>query len=270
MLDLAEEHDTSAGRVAAGRFGSGPPLVLAHGWPWSAQSWHRVVPALSASWNVHVYDMPGFGRSQKDGPRSASMDVQGEVFAEMMEHWGLTAPAVVAHDFGGAVSLRAHLLHGREYDRLILMNVVAMRPWGSDFFAHVGAHIDAFRGLPPHIHAAIVDAYIRSALVTPLPEEDVAALKAPWLDPGGQDAFYMQFALADEGYTAEIQPRYGSLRCPSAVLWGVDDPWIPLSRGEALADRIGVPLERLDGLGHLPQLEAPDFVVQRLTAALEG
>ncbi|MEM1430723.1 MAG: alpha/beta hydrolase [Pseudomonadota bacterium] len=270
VLTLSESYDTSAGRVAAGRFGTGAPLVLAHGWPWSSQCWHRVAPILAESWELHVYDMPGFGRSQKDGPRRPSLDVQGEVFAEMLETWGLDRPAVVAHDFGGAVSLRAHLLHGRDYARLVLMNVVAMRPWGSAFFAHVGAHIDAFVGLPPHIHAALADAYIRSALASGLAEDDIEMLKAPWLDAEGQSAFYAQFALADERFTAEVEPLYGEVRCPASVLWGEDDPWIPIARGQALAERMGVRLTPLPGLGHLPQLEAPATVAHHLSAALGG
>ncbi len=272
MWTLDRTYDTSAGQVRAGAAGDGPPLVLAHGWPWSSYSWHRVIPALADRFRVYWYDMPGFGRSQRDGPRPASLDVQGEVFAEMLDHLRLDAPRVVAHDFGGAVSLRAHLLHDRDFERLVLMNVVAMRPWGSEFFAHVGRHIDAFTGLPPHIHAAVVDAYVRSALADPdagpLPEDDITALKAPWLDETGQRAFYAQFAMADETYTAEVEPMFGALRCPAAVLWGADDPWIPLARGAALADRVGVTLQPLDGLGHLPQLEAPDRVAAHLISEL--
>ena len=181
MWELDETWSTSAGRVAAGRSGSGPPLVLAHGWPWSSFAWHRVIPALSEHTTVHWYDMPGFGCSEMGGPRPASLDVQGEVFGEMLDHWGLRAPRVVAHDFGGAVALRAHLLHNRDYSNLTLMNVVALSPWGSAFFDHVGRHVEAFLGLPDHIHAAVVDAYIGGALVHALQDDDRTRLAQPWL-----------------------------------------------------------------------------------------
>ncbi|RWQ42945.1 MAG: alpha/beta hydrolase, partial [Mesorhizobium sp.] len=87
--------------------------------------------------------MPGYGRSDKGAEQRTSLDVQGEVFAEMLAHWDLEQPTVVAHDFGGATTLRAHLLHGCDFERYVLMNVVAMRPWGSEFFDHVGRHVDA-------------------------------------------------------------------------------------------------------------------------------
>ena len=109
--DLTETYRTSAGRVAAGACGNGPGLILAHGWPWSSYAWRRIIPALSRSYRVHWYDMPGYGKSEMHANRRTSLDVQGEVFSEMMVHWGLARPAVIAHDFGGAATLRAHLLH---------------------------------------------------------------------------------------------------------------------------------------------------------------
>ncbi|MEM1075072.1 MAG: alpha/beta fold hydrolase [Pseudomonadota bacterium] len=89
---MNETYNTTAGHVAAGRAGSGPDLVLAHGWPWSSFSWHRVLPELANSFTVHWYDMPGYGKSDKTTNQRTSLDVQGEVFAEMMSHWGLSNP----------------------------------------------------------------------------------------------------------------------------------------------------------------------------------
>jgi pimeloyl-ACP methyl ester carboxylesterase len=262
---------TPAGEVAAGSTGEGPPLVLAHGWPWSSYSWHRVVPALARDHRVHWYDMPGYGQSAKGAGMRTSLDVQGEVFAAMLEHWGLSRPRVVAHDMGGATTLRAHLLHGCDFEGYVLMNVVAMRPWGSEFFDHVGRHVDAFTALPTHIHRAVVDAYVRGAIVGDLDETDVEALVAPWLTDEGRESFYEQFAQADERYTAEVEPAYGDIRCPVRILWGELDPWIPLERGRELHRLVSqASFQVLPGIGHLPQLEAPDVVVAQLRAAFGG
>lgn len=265
IWNLDDSFATSAGRVAAGHAGDGPDLVLAHGWPWSSFSWHRIIPALAKRFRVHWYDMPGYGRSEMREDQATSLDVQGKVFAEMLAHWGLDRPRIIAHDFGGATTLRAHLLHGCEFETWVLMNVVAMRPWGSEFFDHVGRHVDAFLGLPPHIHKAVVEAYIKGALVSEIEQGDLDALVAPWLSEAGRGSFYRQFAQADERYTAEVEPLFGDLRCPVEILWGEDDPWIPLARGEALHKLVGKgSFTRLPGVGHLPQLEAPDLVLKHL------
>ncbi|MGI9503784.1 MAG: alpha/beta fold hydrolase [Geminicoccaceae bacterium] len=272
---LDETAKTCAGSVSAGRAGDGPDLVLAHGWPWSSFSWHRVIPELARTYRVHWYDMPGYGRSEKRPEQRTSLDVQGEVFAEMLDYWKLTSPLVMAHDFGGATTLRAHLLHGCEYERYVLMNVVAMRPWGSEFFDHVGRHVEAFSGLPPHIHQAIVEAYIQGALRAEIDKSDFEKLVEPWLTEEGSGSFYRQFAQADERYTAEIEPSFGDIRSTVMILWGEDDPWIPLARGKALHQRIPkASFEALSGVGHLPQLEAParvlNCVKQFLVANQDG
>lgn len=260
---------TPAGTVAWGTAGVGPPLVLAHGWPWSSFSWHRVIPTLAGRYRVHWYDMPGYGRSEMREDQPTSLDVQGETFAFMLDYWEIERPTVIAHDFGGALTLRAHLLHGVEFERYVLMNVVAMRPWGSDFFDHVGRHVDAFTGLPPHIHEAVVRAYIQGALANELPADDIEALVAPWLIEAGRGSFYRQFAQADESYTAEVEPMFGDVRCSTLILWGEEDPWIPLERGRALHERMpGARFETMPGLGHLPQLEAPDAVLERVRSFL--
>jgi pimeloyl-ACP methyl ester carboxylesterase len=262
---LDERYETSAGTVAAGQAGDGPDLVLAHGWPWSSFAWHRVIPALAQDFRLHWYDMPGYGKSAKSADQRTSLDVQGEVFVEMMDHWGLSRPRVVAHDFGGATTLRAHLLQGCDFERYLLMNVVAMRPWGSAFFDHMGQHADAFQGLPAHIHRAIVQAYIEGALVTGIAAEDLENLVAPWLTEDGSSSFYRQFAQADEKYTAEVEPHFGKLRCPAKIIWGDADPWIPLARGKALHRLMpGAAFATMPGIGHLPQLEAPEAVVDQI------
>ncbi len=265
---LDETVQTQAGTVRAGQAGDGPALVLAHGWPWSSFSWHRVIAELAQTHRVYWYDMPGYGRSEMSGQRT-SLDVQGAVFAEMLAHWALIRPKVVAHDFGGATTLRAHLLHGCDFDRYVLMNVVAMRPWGSDFFDHVGRHVEAFQGMPLHIHAAVVEAYIKGALAHQIDAGDLEALIQPWLSDAGKDSFYSQFAQADEVYTAEVEPMFKDIRCDVTILWGEDDPWIPIARGRALADLIPqAEFQTLKGVGHLPQLEAPELVLKALANAL--
>ena len=263
--------DTEAGRVAFGSQGDGPPLVLAHGWPWSSYAWHRVIPALAHDFRVFWYDMPGYGQSEKNPHIRTALDVQGRIFVEMLQHWGLECPNVLAHDIGGAYTLRAHLLHGCEFDRYLMMNVVALRPWGSTFFDHVGHHTEAFEGLPPHIHEAVVRAYILGAMLVKPDPRDLENLVAPWLTEDGQTSFYRQFAQAEEALTAEMEPYFGDIRCPAMILWGNKDPWIPIERGRALRNIMnGVGLIEITGAGHLPQLEVPVAVVAHTRSFLNN
>lgn len=258
-MELSHRFDWRGRRVAWESFGVGPPLVFCHGTPWSSQLWAPYAESLSQHFTVHLWDMPGYGQSSMDPDDAVDLGVQGELFADLLQVWGLSHPHVVAHDFGGAVSLRTLLLHGASYASLCLVDVVALRPWGSEFFRLVHDHAEVFTALPAHIHLGAIEAYIRSASHAGLGGDDLAMLTAPWSTPEGQSAFYRQIAQADERFTDEIQDRYGDLDLPTHLIWGAADSWIPLERGSDLQRLIpGAELEIIDGAGHLIQIDAAE------------
>ena len=160
--------------------------------------------------------MPGYGASSKHPEHAVDLGVQGRLLTDLLAHWGLAAPHVVAHDIGGAVSLRARLLHGAAYASLALVDVVALRPWGSPFFRLVQEHADVFGQLPSAIHRGAVEAYVRGASHRGLDDGQLATLVGPWLGEEGQAAFYRQIAQADERFTDEVEPRLRGAGPPRA------------------------------------------------------
>jgi pimeloyl-ACP methyl ester carboxylesterase len=104
---------------------------------------------------------------------------QGSVLAELLDHWGLDEPAVVGHDFGGAITLRAHLLKGRDFRTIVLIDAVALSPWGSPFYRLVQEHVGVFRRIPAYMHEAMVAAYIRDATYVPMDDEALG----PYIEP---------------------------------------------------------------------------------------
>jgi pimeloyl-ACP methyl ester carboxylesterase len=148
--------------VAWSSAGSGPPVVFCHGTPWSSVLWSPFAEALSAEVCVYLWDIPGYGQSSKLAAHAVDLGMQGELFRDLLEHWGLDSPHV-ARNFGGAVSLRAHLLHGASYASLALVDVVALRPWGSDFFRLVSGYPSVFAAQPTAVHRGAVEAYVAGA-----------------------------------------------------------------------------------------------------------
>ncbi len=261
---------SQAGDVRWTRLGSGPPVVFCHGTPWSSALWEPIATALSDAFTVHLWDMPGYGRSEMADGQDVSLGVQGALLARLLEHWRLPeAPHVVAHDFGGAVALRAHLLHGAAYRSLALADVVALAPWGSDFFRLVGGHPEVFAQLPAPLHEALVRAYVAGAAHRPIPPPAHDMLIEPWLGERGQAAFYRQISQADERFTDEIEARYPELDVPVLVVWGSDDEWIPVDRAHRLAALVpGARLHVVAGAGHLVQLDAHDELLSTLRSWL--
>lgn len=267
--NLPERFSSAYGTVRWHAWGDGPPVVFLHGTPFSSYVWRDIAGALAALYRVYVWDMPGYGRSEQADGQDVSLAAQGRVFADLLAHWGLDEPQIVAHDFGGAVALRAHLLHGARYRRLALVDPVALAPWGSPFFRLVAEQAQVFERLPANLHRALVREYVGTASGPGLHPAVLNRLVEPWLGERGQPAFYRQIAQADQHYTDEIQDRYGTLDLPTLICWGTEDTWLPVARGEELAARIpGASLHRIPGAGHLVQEDAPAHLAAALTMFL--
>ncbi|SAK47562.1 alpha/beta hydrolase [Caballeronia temeraria] len=252
--------------VRHGAIGEGAPLVLVHGTPFSSQVWRRIAPIAARSRRVHYFDLLGYGASEMRDGQDVSLGVQNRVLAALLAHWSVewsgALPDVLAHDFGGATSLRAALLDGCAYRSLMLVDPVAVAPWGSPFVRHVRQHEAAFAGVPAYMHQAMLDAYLQGAAHRRLAEETLCIYTRPWTGETGQAAFYRQIAQMDQRYTDEVQSRYGELECPVSIIWGEEDEWIPVERGVELASLIpGARFTRVRGSGHLMQEDAPEAIV---------
>ncbi|TDD25228.1 alpha/beta hydrolase [Actinomadura sp. KC06] len=270
---LRNSYESSLGEVRWDRLGDpgGDPLVLVHGTPFSSLIWRHTARALTAPASsrrsVYVFDMPGYGTSGMRDGQDLSLDALAGVFAELIDHWGLSRPDVVAHDSGGAVALGAHVDRGVPYRRLALVDAVSLPPWGSEFFALVGEHTEIFRQLPGPLHRAMLREYVKTASSPGLRPDVLDALTAPWLGADGQAAFYRQLTQrrADLTYIDRIRDGYPAIDLPVLVCWGADDSWVPAERGRELAALVpGAELHLVDGAGHLLPEDRP----AELTAAL--
>lgn len=271
-------------------------IVICHGTPWSSRMWRPLAHELGQRYRVHLWDMPGYGESipgssstdhpptetapaeaapaeaaaASPGAPAVDLVTQGRRLTELLEVWKLKSPHVIAHDIGGAVALGAHLLDGREFASLYLLDIVTLDPWGSPFFRLVAENEPVFAALPAPLHRALVRVYIAGAAGSapngPRPEvlrlelSHLDELAAPWCSPAGQSAFYRQVASLSPQQTQAIADSLGEVRCPVHIGWGEDDPWIPVEQAERLAKRLpGDPgITRFPGAGHLVPLERPE------------
>jgi pimeloyl-ACP methyl ester carboxylesterase len=255
-----------AGRSIVWRaVGDGPAVVLCHGTPFSSEVWRPYADALAADFTVYTWDMPGYGHSSKRPEDPVDFASQADAFAALLEFWSLDRPRVIAHDFGGAVSLRTHLTLAVPYASLMLVDPVAIPPIGSPFFRFVAEHPTVLTELPGFIHESVVRSYIRGASHPGFTDAELSALVAPWLDEAGRAAFYHQIADFDEAFLEEIQRGCATIEIPVQILWGEQDGWIPAEHGRRLAKLIpGAGFELIPDAGHLVQHDAPVILADRI------
>lgn len=285
--------------VNPGNSHSNRTLIFVHGTPWSSVTFEPLAKALLAlgGYRVLLYDLPGYGQSQdssndpaREGDNDTSIKTQALVLSELLEHIGLkpstdvgddsAAPDVIAHDIAGSIALRSILYHGCRFRSLLLMDTNCVLPWGDGFYTLARAHADVFRALPPDIFEAMLRAVIRSACLDSRKLnggwED--ALAAPWLASIGaedadrrQSSFVRQIAQADDADVADMQHLYGRIACPTRILWGEKDRWIPRAKMERLAGMLERCLRGfvvVPDAGHLIMVDQPERVTAEVLSWL--
>jgi pimeloyl-ACP methyl ester carboxylesterase len=250
--------------VKYGVKGEGYPLILVHGTPWSSFNLRHLIQELSCDYRVYYFDLLGYGESDK---RSAdvSLGIQNKLLEALIDHWNIESPFIVGHDFGGTTVLRNHLLDKRRYRKIVVIDPVALSPWGSPFFKHVEQHESAFAGVPDYIHSAIVEAYIKTAAHQPLEQDTIDGIVAPWTSELGKAAFYRQIAQADSTFTDDFQEKFDEIDAPVLILWGEEDQWIPCEQASLLHRKIkGSTLVTIPNTGHLVIEENPAALVAEI------
>ncbi|MEU9116434.1 alpha/beta hydrolase [Streptomyces sp. NPDC048483] len=255
---LPDRVRVEGGEVATGVFGQGPPVVLVHGTPAWSYLWRKVVPLLAEHCTVYVWDLLGFGDSRPDHGVRPSLARQAATLNELVAHWELTDPALVGHDIGGGIVLRAHLLHRVPARRLALLDAAVLGPWNTPFTEHQQRHAEAYRTMPEDVFTDLITTRFRSATHHPMTPEVLAAYLRPWAGASGQQRWLDQVESVSFEDTREAVDRLTEITVPTLVLWGERDEWLSPAIGERLSRAIpGARLEALPSAGHFPAEDAP-------------
>jgi len=257
--------------------GAAPPLLILHGFPTSSYDFRGVIPRLGR--RVVTLDFPGFGFSDKPTDYSYSLIEQADVVEMIAQKVDLPRAHVWAHDMGTSVATellarRAGGLLHFEIDRLILMNGsvhaemahlttsqrLLRRPLLGQLFARAANRATYHLQMKRVLARAVADEEI----------DDQFTLL-------GLNDGHLRMPRIMGYYDERVRFRrrwIGALEAfdrPAMILWGMLDPVAVPAIAEALArETPEAVLERLDGVGHYPQLEAPEIVIERVTNFLQG
>jgi pimeloyl-ACP methyl ester carboxylesterase len=261
-------------RVRYVEAGSGEPVLLLHGYPQSLSCWRHQLPALAAGHRVIAADWPGFGHSDPP-PDVPSYDNEIERVERLSAHFGLDRFNLIAHDYGGFVGLGYVLRHPDRVMRLALLNTRAhgvFRPWFYRFSK--GQHLMATHTARPArrlplgaMHRLALRRYRERGCF----DEELLAEYLGWMDtPAGRRTFVEFFKHYHVPQIPWLATGLERITCPTAIVWGDADAYIPFATARELADRIpGATLTRLRGADHYVMEERPDQVTSALTALLE-
>jgi pimeloyl-ACP methyl ester carboxylesterase len=253
--------------------GDGPGLVLLHGYADSADTWRPLLDLLARRGHRAVaVDLPGFGQASrlKPGPVMAQWEAFAGALVEQVAAEHGVGVVSAGNSLGGAISMRL-----AQRADLPLRGVVPIAPAGLDH--------------PSWFQVIDRDPVVRSilALPVPIPRAALALVvgevfrRLAYADPGAADPRVLKaFAahhpdraavarLLDTGrrLLPEISTpetfAFDRFGCPVLLVWGTKDRMVSHSGARRVAAALpDTDVQLLEGVGHCPQLEAPERVAE--------
>lgn len=255
---------------AAGTRGAGEPIVLLHGFPTSGHLWSDVVPLLPAGHRVVVLDLLGFGRSDPPGRLGVDLRSHADRLVTVLDHLGINFACVVGHDVGGGVAQLVAVRHPHRVSRLCLVSSVAFDAWPAREVKLARAMLPLTRHLP----AAWIHSVVRADLLRGYVDHDRGAREIelylrPFLDSSGRNALLSHLLALDNAETTALASRLKDIVCPVAIVWGDEDPFLPISVAERLRGAIpGATLVTVPGGRHFLPEESASTVAAAITGLL--
>jgi pimeloyl-ACP methyl ester carboxylesterase len=251
MLSTQREELEAGGAVRVARLGSGPPLVMVHGYPENLQIWCRLAPRLADRFSVTAFDWPGMGYSSP-WPGGTTPAHMSRRLIRLLDRWGLDRVDLVALDMGGQPALVAAADHPDRINRLVVMNSLVFgaerTSWEIRVLRKFGLNRLIINHLPRLVFWRALTTFLswRHRLPAPLRRDFWDAFRR-------RDVrrFISRMCHGYQGHLARLPDAYARIARPTLVLWGSRDKHFPVAQAERLHRALpGSRLEIVDGAGH--------------------
>jgi pimeloyl-ACP methyl ester carboxylesterase len=253
--------------------GSGPVLLLIHGMAGTCENWQAVIEPLAREHTVIAPDLPGHG-SSAPAAGDYSLGALAAGLRDLLIALGHERATLVGHSLGGGIAMQFAYQFPEITERLVLVSSGGLgREVSPILRAAALPGADMFIAATAGPGRAAGSALARGLAAVGLrPNADVAEIArgyASLADADRRRAFLatIRAVVGTGGQSVHAGDRlYLAEGVPVLIIWGRNDPMIPVSHGEEAHEVIpGSRLEVFDDVGHLPQLEAP----ARFVAVLE-
>ena len=233
------EIKTSGARIVTVAGGSGPPLLLMHGNPFTHLSWLKVAPTLARKFTVVATDLRGYGDSEKppggDDHSGYSFRAMAQDQVEVMAALGFPRFFAAGHDRGARVLHRMCLDHPAKVTRAAILDIIPQHylynninmQWAT-FSWHWFFNIQPF-DMPEHMMGADPDWFIEKKLAKTkqglsfFDKDALAEYKRCFRNPATIHAIcedYRAAAGIDLEYDEKDMKAGRKIECPVLLLWG--------------------------------------------------
>jgi 3-oxoadipate enol-lactonase len=252
-------------KIAYDDVGSGPPIVLVHGYPFNRTMWNEQVAALSDNYRVIRLDLRGHGESESsEGP--STMNLMANDIASLLDQLGVSRAVIGGLSMGGYVTLAFYQLFPSRVDKLVLADTRAQ----ADTEENKKVRAEQAQKILAEGMAGIVDTMLPKMLapetVSKRPEV-VKRVRDMMLQTKPEGAAAALLGMAQrEDQTA----RLADIRVPTLILVGREDAITPVADSEKMHGAIaGSQLNIIENAGHVSNIEQPERFNRALSDFLD-
>jgi pimeloyl-ACP methyl ester carboxylesterase len=263
--------------VSYAEAGSGPVLLLIHGMAGNFENWEAVIEPLARHHTVVAPDLPGHGLSAP-GAGDYSIGALAAGLRDLLIALDHDRATLVGHSLGGGIAMQLAYQFPEVTERLVLVSSGGLGPEVSPVLRAAAlpganAFIAATAGAAGSAGAAVGRGLAAVGLRPNADITEVARGYASLTDSDRRAAFLaaLRSVIGTGGQRVDARDRlYLAEGIPVLIVWGARDRIIPAKHGEQAHEAIpDSRLEIFDGVGHLPQLEAPGHFIAVLERFLE-
>ena len=249
--------------------GEGDALILAHGFSDSKETWLLIARRLTEGYKVLLPDMPAASGARWAGSDYATPRGQAATLAAFCDAVGVTRAHIGGASMGGGVALRFATDYPQRTRSLLLVgSTSAIEPVPSEVSLALEAGINPLIVERPEDYAQVMTLVM--AQPRPLPKSLSYALGARVAARAETLAQTLQ-AWRSAGLNDGMPRDLGRIQVPSLVIQGSEDRVIHRSIAETLACGLGDARHlELQGIGHMPQIEAPGRIARAMRAFLDS
>jgi pimeloyl-ACP methyl ester carboxylesterase len=241
-------------------YGEGPVLLLVHGLGGAWQNWLENLPALGREFRVLAVDLPGFGGSDPLPP-PAAMETHAEVLAVLLDRLGIDRVTIVGHSMGGLVTVLFAQAHEERLNGVVMVCAggIELGWWRLQAIVQGFTLFNAIMSRPGVVRAVALRPRLRNLLMSGAlgdPSAVSPALASQVLPPMAEAPGFLDALSA--GSKAVAEARAEDIRLPTLMIWGEQDPILPVQRARELAEAMpDASLVAFPGVGHCPMMEVP-------------
>jgi pimeloyl-ACP methyl ester carboxylesterase len=260
--------------LAYRELGSGPPVLLLHGWPTSSYLWREVMRPIAEHNRVLAIDLPGFGGSDKPLGVRYGFELFDRTLDGFLAALGIEQVGLAVHDLGGPIGLHWAVHRPQRVTRLALLNTLVYPEFSEAVLQFIKAcstpELRDQLTSPAGLEAAMGLGLADEASLT---DEVLAAVREPFQSEESRRALAdAGIGLEPEGFV-EIARLLPSLRMPVRVVYGERDrilPDVAQTMARVKADLPQAEVTALPECGHFLQEEAPEEIGSQLARFFAG